>query len=297
MKRFRIAALLILLLALACQKPQEAEAPDSSAQAAPSAAAEASDPAATPETDTVVYDRPTPTPTPEPTPEPTPTPTPPPLKGIRIGLDPGRQQRANFNTEPIAPGETKTEMKCSTGTRGIATGIYEYEVNLNVALKLKALLEECGAEVVMTRTANNVNISDRERAELFNEAEVDLAIRLCCNGTDDTSVRGAFMLLPTRERTAFYNENVRAATAIIEPYCRETGLAAGKRNGIVYSSEQTCFNWCTRPIVCMEMGHLSNESEDLLLTNDTFQDKMAVGILKGILAYFDSAEASKGGNP
>ena len=94
----------------------------------------------------------------------TPTPTPPPLAGKRIGLDPGHQQRANFNPEPIAPDETKTKMKCSTGTRGIATGIYEYEVNLDVALKLKALLEEAGAEVVMTRTTNNVSISKASKS-------------------------------------------------------------------------------------------------------------------------------------
>ncbi len=302
MKRFRFIALLLLLLALACTIPQEAEVTDTPAPTEQPSATPEEVAFKTPETDTIVYNMPTPTPaptlppTPEPTPEPTPTPPPPPLAGIKIGLDPGHQQRANFNPEPIAPDETKTKMKCSTGTRGIATGIYEYEVNLNVALKLKTLLEECGAEVVITRTTNSVNISNRERAELFNEAEVDLAIRLHCNGTDDPSVRGAFMLLPNKERTAFYNENVRAASAIIEQYCEETGLSLQKRNGITYSSEQTGFNWCTRPIVCIEMGHLSNESEDLLLTNDTFQDKMAFGILMGVLAYFDP-QASEGGNP
>ena len=302
MKRFRFTALLLFLLALACTPVREAEVTDTPAPTEQPSLTPEEVAFKTPETDTIVYNMPTPTPaptlppTPEPTPEPTPTPPPPPLAGIKIGLDPGHQQRANFNPEPIAPDETKTKMKCSTGTRGIATGIYEYEVNLNVALKLKALLEECGAEVVITRTTNSVNISNRERAELFNEAEVDLAIRLHCNGTDDPSVRGAFMLLPNKERTAFYNENVRAASAIIEQYCEETGLSLRKRNGITYSSEQTGFNWCTRPIVCIEMGHLSNESEDLLLTNDTFQDKMAFGILMGVLAYFDP-QASEGGNP
>ncbi len=296
MKRFGLAVLVILTLALACGSPQTAEAPVTRAPtftARPTAAPTA-------DTDTVVFDTPTPSPVPTlpPTPTPTPAPTPvPPLYGLRIGLDPGHQQRADINQEPIAPDELKTKMKCSSGTRGIATGIYEYEVNLAVALKLQALLEEGGAEVVITRTTNSVNISNRERAELFNENEVDLAVRLHCNGTDDTSVRGAFMLLPSQERTAYYNENVRAATAIIEQYCAITGLSMRKRNGITYSSEQTGFNWCTRPIVCIEMGHMSNETEDLLLTNDTFQDKMAFGIYRGILAYFDPDSVEEGDNP
>ena len=295
MKRFRIAALLILTLAFACGHLQEAEVQDTPAPTVPVSAT----PAPTEKPDTVVLEQPTasPLPTLPPTPTPSPAPTPvPPLLGIRIGLDPGHQQRPDVNPEPNAPNEEATKARCSSGTRGIVTGIYEYEVNLAVGLKLKALLEQNGAQVFITRTSHDVNISNRERAEFFNENEVDLAVRLHCNGTDDTNVRGAFMLLPSKERTAFYSENNRAAAAIIEQYCKETGLEMRKRNGITYSSSQTGFNWCTRPIVCIEMGHLSNESEDLLLTSDTFQDKMAVGILNGILAYFDP-NASEGGNP
>jgi N-acetylmuramoyl-L-alanine amidase len=238
-----------------------------------------------------------PTPTPSPTPVPTPEPTPaPPLYGVSIGIDAGHQLRANTEEEPNAPDSDEMKAKCSSGTRGIVTGVYEYEINLRVAVKLQALLESAGATVYMTRTENDVDLSNRDRAEFFNDSGVDLAIRLHCNGTDDTAVRGAFMLVPTRERTSFYNENVRAATAILESYCQATGLAARKHNGVTYSGTQTGFNWCTRPIVCIEMGHLSNETEDLLLTNDAFQDKMAFGIYRGILAYFEPDAAGEGGN-
>ena len=241
----------------------------------------------------VVFD----VPTAEPDPDGPVTPEPlPPLSGRVIGLDPGHQEKPDHDEEPIAPGETETKAKCSAGTRGAASGIYEYQVNLDVALKLKALLEEKGAKVILTRSANDVQISNRERAELFNRYEVDLAIRLHCNGTDDPSVRGAFMLVPTKARTQFFSENVRAASAIIERYCAVTGLRERKNAGIAYRSDQTGFNWCKRPIVCIEMGHLSNEKEDLLLTNSAFQDKMAFGILDGILAYFNPEASEEGGN-
>ena len=105
------------------------------------------------------------------------------------------------------------------------------------------------------------------------------------------------MLLPTRDRTDYYNENVRAATALLEQYCAATGLSTRKQNGITYSDSQTGFNWCTRPIICLEMGHLSNETEDLLLTSEAFQDKMALGILRGIIAYFNPDALEEGGNP
>ena len=75
-----------------------------------------------------------------------------------------------------------------------------------------------------------------------------------------------------------------------------TGLSMRKNKGISYSSTQTGFNWCTRPIVCIEMGHMSNATEDLLLTNDAFQDKMALGVFEGILAYFRPEASEEGGN-
>ena len=301
MKKRWLVVLLALTLLLACTNPQTAEGAFTPAPTDTPAPTETPEPEEivvieTPDNETVVYETPTLPPPPTPSPTPGPTPVPPPLAGLVIGIDAGHQSHGDLEKEPNAPDSDEMKARCSSGTRGIATGIYEYEVNLAVALKLQSILEEAGATVVMTRTENDVNISNRERAELFNEYGVDLAIRLHCNGTNDTSVRGAFMLVPTKEHTSFYNENVRAATAILDSYCKATGLSARKHNGITYRSDQTGFNWCTQPIVCIEMGHLSNETEDLLLTNDAFQDKMAFGIYRGILAYFEPDAAGEGGN-
>lgn len=139
---------------------------------------------------------PTPTPTPEPTPEPTPTPEPLPLAGVVIGLDPGHQAHSNSEHEPVAPGSSSTKKKVSSGTYGRFTGVKEHEVNMAVGLLLRDLLEKAGATVIMTRESADVDISNAERAELFNEHEVDLGLRLHCNGSDDPEVHGAFMLVP-----------------------------------------------------------------------------------------------------
>ena len=297
MKRFWIAAVLIwmLTLALACSNAQEAEA---TASPAPTETL-APTPVPTEEIvsiETLEAITPDATLPPVPTPPPTPTPAPP-LSGIRIGIDPGHQQEPDYETEPIAPDSEEQAAKCSAGTRGIVSDVYEYEVNMNVARKLKALLEAQGATVYLTRNTDRDRIGEADRAEYFNAMQVDLAIELHCNGTDDTSVRGAFMIVPSVNRTGFYAENVRAATSILSSYCAATGLSARKHNGITYRSDRTVFNWCTRPIVCIEMGYLSNETEDLLLTNDKFQDKMSFGICEGIVAYFNPEAIPEGGTP
>jgi N-acetylmuramoyl-L-alanine amidase len=143
------------------------------------------------------------------------------------------------------------------------------------------MLEDAGATVVMTRTSADVDISNRERAGIFNDAQVDLGIRLHCNGVDDESVHGAFMLIP--EDNPYEDKVRRAAETIIEKYTDTTGL---KQLNTQVRGDQTGFNWCERPIVNIEMGHMSNPDEDLLITDKDFQTDMAKGLYKGILAYF-----------
>ncbi|HMM30282.1 MAG TPA: N-acetylmuramoyl-L-alanine amidase [Clostridia bacterium] len=230
------------------------------------------------------------TPSPAPTASPKPTKRPQngsdeePLSGLVIGVDPGHQAHSDSDTEPVAPGSSTMKKKVSSGTRGVATGVYEYEVNLAVGLLLRDMLEQAGATVVMTHTKANVNISNIERAEIFNDNSVDLGVRLHCNGNTDHSVRGAFMLVPKSKSYPYYDDCVLAAKAILKAYGEETGLNTEK--GITYRSDQTGFNWCTRPVTNIEMGHMTNADEDRLLTDADFQAKMARGIYNGIVAYF-----------
>ena len=112
------------------------------------------------------------------------------LHGIKIGLDPGHQEHGNAEQEPIAPGSTQTKSKVLGGAVGSSTGIPEYVTVLEIAELLKADLEAEGAEVYMTRETHDVDISNIERAEIMNEAGVDLMLRIHCDGASDSSVQG-----------------------------------------------------------------------------------------------------------
>lgn len=239
--------------------------------------AQTSAPSATPD----VSASPKPTDTPETSP--TSKPQDKPLSGIIIGVDPGHQLHSNSDTEPVAPGSSDMKAKVSSGTQGRFTRVPEHEVNLKVGLLLRDLLKEAGATVVMTRTTADVDISNAERAQLFNKKKVDLGLRIHCNGSDDPSVAGAFMLVP--KENPFKDECVAAAKLVLEEYGKATGISVKK--GLTYRSDQTGFNWCERPIINIEMGHMTNEAEDHKLTDSNFQKKMARGLYNGILKYFE----------
>lgn len=208
-------------------------------------------------------------------------PCPLPLAGYVIGIDPGHQAKGNAEQEPVAPNSNKTKKKVSSGTQGRFSRVPEYEVNLAVGLLLRDLLEEQGATVVMTRETNDVNISNVERAQLFNEKKTDYALRLHCNGSEDKTIHGAFMLVPTEN--PYLEECDRAAELLIEEYCKATGA---KNLGITKRSDQTGFNWSERMVINIEMGHMTNKEEDFKLTDAKYQEKMAQGLADGILAYF-----------
>lgn len=228
-----------------------------------------------------------------PTPQPVPTPTPQlPLTGLIIGIDPGHQAIADNSEESVSPKYTSLKKKVSPGTKGFWSDVYEYEITLSVSLLLRDILVANGATVIMTRTSNDVNISNSERAIIFNEAETDYAIRIHCNGSRDQTKSGASILIP--KENPFLEQCQQAAQTLLEEYCLYTGI---KENGIVPRGDQTGFNWCNRMIINIELGYMSNPEDDAYLSNVTNHDDIAQGLANGILEFFSSIASQKDPNP
>lgn len=208
------------------------------------------------------------------------------LSGYVIGIDPGHQLKGNNNLELEGPNSTVKKAKVTSGATGNDTGIREQYINLQAAQKLKKALEEKGATVVMTRTTENVDISNKERAELLNKAKVDIAIRIHCDSSDTRSIHGLSILIPdSKNNASIYTESKRLANCLIGSLCKSTGAV---NRGVVQRDDQTGFNWSTVPVVTVEMGFLSNSSEEANLVSSSYQDKLVSGYVQGIIDYFNN---------
>ena len=151
-----------------------------------------------------------------------------------IGIDPGHQgpNVDMSDLEPLGPGSTEMKAKASTGTQGTFSGLPEYQLNLDVSLKLQQILEDRGYQTVLTRTDNDTAISNKERAEYVAGQGADICVR------------------------------------------------------VTYADNMVGINWSTIPVTIVEMGFMTNESDDLKMSDPDFQDTMASGIADGIDAYF-----------
>lgn len=211
-----------------------------------------------------------------------------PLIGITIGLDPGHQRHDNDGTEPVMPGSDDLKKKVSSGTYGRFSGVPEYAVNLQVGLKLKAALESLGAKVVMTRETHGVDIPNSQRATMMNEAGVNCWLRIHANGTDNPKTHGMFILVPAKGSMNTTSDTVQQeSVSLAEVLLKHTLDSTGATDlGIQKRSDQTGFGWSAVPVCNIEMGHMTNETEDFSLVSEAYQEKIVEGLAQGFIDFF-----------
>ena len=204
------------------------------------------------------------------------------LEGLKIGIDPGHQAKGNSEKEPVAPGSKEKKAKVASGTSGVKTRIPEYQTDLEIALELRNVLEELGCTVYMTRDTNDIDISNMERALMMNELEVDLVLRIHCDGSTNRSAKGIGMFV--RKTGEMQEESEAAAEVLLEAMCEATGA---KKRGVYLRDTYTMNNWSTVPCILVECGFMTNPEEDARLNDPAYQDLLAQGMVEGIAAYFE----------
>lgn len=158
----------------------------------------------------------------------------------------------------------------------VYSNVNEKDLNLDIALRLKQLLEESGARVLMTRESD-IYVNLYTRADIANQVGADLFVSIHNNASTNASTSGTMTLYyPSPEK--------KVLAKILQKAVVETlglpDLGISERPNLVVTRETKM------PSALVEVAFMSNQKDLALLQTEEFRQRAAEGIYKGILMYF-----------
>ena len=194
------------------------------------------------------------------------------LKGFKICLDPGHGGQGHIPDYKRGP-----------------TGLREADVNLQVALYLREILQKAGATVVMTRVDDSY-VSLPMRSQIANESGADFFISLHHNGIDNPKVNytstwyhgDADDSRHSLDLARYIQQGV--ADALLLPTSPASGLYSDK---LVTASGFGVLRLTKCPAVLCEASFLSNPEEETRLRDNDYLKQEADGYFRGIARYVE----------
>lgn len=220
-----------------------------------------------------------------------------PLKGKVVVIDPGHNP-ANFRhaSEINRKVNVGTHWKeCDTTGTATNAGWPEAEFTLDVAHRLRTLLEEQGATVKLTQDGDrSYGPCVDERARIGNEAHADAAISIHADGSGAGN-RGFHVIMPgavhdgAADTRAVVAPSAELGQRVAGNFVRATGSAPsnylGDGTGLVTRTDLGGLNLSTVPKVFIECGNMRDGKDAALLTSGSWRQKAAQGMSEGIVSF------------
>jgi len=204
------------------------------------------------------------------------------------------------------------------------TGVSEKDITLDIALRLRRVLEEASYQVLVTRETDQTLGLD-QRAEFANSNKADLFVSIHVNSMPrrDMRVLETYYLGPTDDPAVnklAAQENQESGYSLseyrvflekiyLDTRRDESRKLAKAIQGELYRSVRQ-FNPTVEdrgvkpapfvvlvqtkmPAILAEVSCLSNDQEVKLLTSDEYKQNIALALLKGVRSYADDLKSSE----
>ncbi|MEU9568700.1 N-acetylmuramoyl-L-alanine amidase [Streptomyces massasporeus] len=238
---------------------------------------------------------------PEPKPAATPSASAPaasgPLKGKVVVIDPGHNpgnfQHASEINRKVDIGTNAKE--CDTTGTSTNDGYTEAKFTLDVAHRMRTLLQEQGATVKLTQDGDRpFGPCVDERARIGNQAKADAVVSIHADGSGAGN-RGFHVILPgavhagAADTRAIVGPSRDLGERVAGRFVAVTGSApsnyVGDGGGLVTRKDLGGLNLSTVPKVFIECGNMRDSKDAASLTSGAWRQKAAQGISEGIVSF------------
>lgn len=157
-----------------------------------------------------------------------------------------------------------------------ARGTDEKGITLQTSELLKSKLVSAGANVVMTRDSD-VYVDLRKRISIGHQVAADAFISVHYDSTDSHSINGF---------TTYYMHNYQRGLA--QSVHNALGEKLSLRDRGAQPGNYLVLRENRQQAILIELGFISNPSEERLVNTDQFREQASLGIYNGVVTYFDS---------
>ncbi|MDQ0231521.1 SH3 domain-containing protein [Metabacillus malikii] len=193
-----------------------------------------------------------------------------PIGGTKLIRKPGIEQYLKNQIVVIDPGHGGKD----SGAIGI-NGTFEKDLTLTTAKLLYDKLHSAGANVFLTRS-NDSYISLNSRVSTSHYRKADAFISLHYDSTINRTISGT---------TAYYYHSIKdgpLASHLKKELIKQTHLNdRGVKFGNYYVLREN-----NNPAVLLELGYLSNQTDEITVGTPYYQERASQGIYNGLAQYF-----------
>ncbi|MEU3085355.1 N-acetylmuramoyl-L-alanine amidase [Streptomyces massasporeus] len=220
-----------------------------------------------------------------------------PLKGKIVVIDPGHNpgnfRHASEINRTVDIGTNSKE--CDTTGTSTNDGYTEAKFTLDVAHRMRTLLQEQGATVKLTQDGDRpFGPCVDERARIGNQAKADAVVSIHADGSGAGN-RGFHVILPgavdagAADTRAIVGPSRDLGERVAGRFVAVTGSAPsnyiGDGGGLVTRKDLGGLNLSTVPKVFIECGNMRDSKDAALLTSGAWRQKAAQGISEGIVSF------------
>ncbi len=171
-----------------------------------------------------------------------------------------------------------------------AKGTLEKEITLGIARELEVLLKRAAVYVIMVRQGD-YDLADSSETNLLNRKRQDLSKRVAiaeeANADLYISIHANYFPSPIWSGAqTFYYEGSGDGLHLAKTLQTELVRHLGPNNRLARPGDFRVLRDTSMPAAMVEVGFLSNPREAELLSDASYQKKVAAAIFSGLLRYY-----------